>query len=145
PKAPPPPERVKREHTPVELQQLKQMLDAIPNGDRDYDNWWRIIAAIHSVDDGADGLALAMEWSARSSKHDPEFLENEVWAYLRSDREDGVGLGTLKREALQHGWEDLSVLDDFEPIADPPPDPSKVERFRRYTVPELLQRPAPRW
>jgi len=144
PKAPPPPERTYSAPTPVELSELKRALDLLPVQDYEYDEWRDVVFAIHSVDDGPDGLLLADEWSARSSKHDSAFLENEVWPYARADRERGITSRTIFAKARKHGYQE-DVSGDFEVIAEPPPDPAKVERFKRYSVSELLQRPPPKW
>ncbi|MBP7638738.1 MAG: PriCT-2 domain-containing protein, partial [Kiritimatiellae bacterium] len=62
---------------------------AIPNGLNDsasmgYDEWFRVICGIHAETGGSpEGLALAQDWSARSPKHDPAFLEQRVWPYIK--------------------------------------------------------------
>ncbi len=95
---------------------------AIPNGLNDsasigYDEWFRVICGIHAETGGsAEGLALAQDWSARSPKHDPAFLETRVWPYIKGAGERGgnaVTGGTIMSLAARDwGW--AAPLDDSE-------------------------------
>lgn len=89
----------------VDLAEFRSALDAIPNSgehELDYDDWRNVVFAIHAVA-GDDGHALAHEFSSRSGKYNPEFLDNRVWPYVR-DREDGIGARTVYAMARAHGW-----------------------------------------
>lgn len=102
----------------VELRALQSALAAIPNeGEQelDYDAWRNVVFAIHAETDGSgDGLALAHAFSARSSKYDPDFLDNRVWPYI-TDKEGGITGRTILAMAREQGWvEDVS--DEFEVI-----------------------------
>lgn len=114
------PERVAPAHTDLpELARLKSALDAIPNtgeNELEYDQWRNVVFGVHHATDGADGgLSLAHDFSARSSKYDPDFLDNRVWPYARADR-DGPAITVRSVFALaeQHGWQDPAVADDFD-------------------------------
>ena len=95
---------------------------AIPNGLNDsasmgYDEWFRVICGIHAETGGSpEGLALAQDWSARSPKHDPAFLEQRVWPYIKGADERGgnaVTGGTIMSLAARDwGW--AAPLDDSE-------------------------------
>lgn len=91
-----------------DLARVRSALGAIPNeGEKEltYDAWRNIIFAVHHATSGSEeGRALAHEFSARSSKYDPEFLDNRVWPYIK-DREGGVTEQTLYAVARQHGWD----------------------------------------
>lgn len=97
-------------------------LMAIPNGLNDsgslgYDEWFRVICGIHAETGGSpEGLALAQDWSARSPKHDPAFLETRVWPYIkRADERGGNAVtgGTIMSLATRDwGW--AAPLDDSE-------------------------------
>lgn len=107
---------------PVELEQLKSALDAIPNsGDAelDYDEWRNVMFALHHATGGSpDGLALAHEFSARSSKYDAAFLDNRVWPHIKGshDGERGAITGrTILKLAREHGWQE-PIEDDFEAL-----------------------------
>ncbi len=100
---------------------------AIPNGLNDsasmgYDEWFRVICGIHHETGGSpEGLALAQDWSARSPKHDPAFLEARVWPYIkRADERGGNAVtgGTIMSLATRDwGW--AAPLDDSDfPILD---------------------------
>lgn len=120
-------EKPVREATAVEtpeLAQLRAALDAIPNNEMeslDYDQWRNIVFAIHHATDGSDaGLHLAQEFSARSPKHDTDFLESRVWPYIRNDRDNGITARTIFAKAREYGYEE-PVEDDFEVL---PPETS---------------------
>lgn len=89
--------------------ELQSALDAIPNSgeqELEYDQWFKVICGIHHATDGA-GLALAHEFSARSSKYAPEFLDERVWPYVKYDHDSEHGaitVGTVYKIARTHGW-----------------------------------------
>lgn len=95
---------------------------AIPNGLNDsasmgYDEWFRVVCGIHAETGGSpEGLALAQDWSARSPKHDPAFLEQRVWPYIKGAGERGgnaVTGGTIMSLAARDwGW--AAPLDDSD-------------------------------
>lgn len=93
---------------PVEPGTWREALDALKNSGAEsltYEHWVDCIFAIHHETGGSDeGLALAQEWSSRSEKHDPEFLENRVWPYVK------VGGGITGRSVMSMatrlaGWQ----------------------------------------
>jgi P4 family phage/plasmid primase-like protien len=110
--------------------ELCALIDAIPNSGSDaldYDEWWRVVAAVHHETDGSDiGLQLAHEFSSKSEKYDPGFLDERVWPFIRSDgRAAVIGLGTLQRIAARYGWQavpvDADVFDDVSELDPRPP------------------------
>lgn len=103
----------------TELADLRRALMAIPQEDRplDYDQWRNVIFAIHHAT-GGDGLALAHEFSARSTKYDPDFLDTRVWPYIRDDREGGITDGYILGLAAEHGY-NPTTADDFDDLGDP--------------------------
>jgi putative DNA primase/helicase len=116
------------------LQPLRELLDAIPNTggfELGYDEWFRVCAAVHHETGGsAEGLQLAHEISARAEgKYEPEFLDQRVWPFIRSDGRDAVvGLGTLRRMASSYGWYETLDVESFEDMSllgvdDRPPMP----------------------
>jgi predicted P-loop ATPase len=128
---------------PVELEQLKSALDSIPNAlerELDYDAWRDVVFGIHHATQGSDvGLALAHEFSGRSSKYDPKFLDERVWPHIGKSAERAPVTGrTVLHVARQHGWQE-PIEDDFEPIfmqsADARPP---LPRFRRNDHGEIL-------
>lgn len=137
-----------REHDEAGASEVAQLLAKIPNTgehELDYDRWRNVIFAIHHATDGADeGLALAHEFSARSSKYDPDFLDNRVWPYITSERDSAVTIDTLRFMAREH--EDPA--DDFEALGDLPAESAgagKVDRFKVLSEDEILARPRPKW
>lgn len=122
----------------VAIETLRSALAAIPNDgehELEYDEWRNIMFALHAETGGDDeGLALAHEFSARSSKYDPEFLDNRVWPYI-TDREGGVTGRTILAKAKTFGWqEDISGM--FEVLSVETDENGEVEAplpaFRRH-------------
>lgn len=104
----------------VGLDALVELLGAIPNTgglELGYDEWFRVVAAIHHETGGSDdGLALAHDFSSRAEdKYDPGFLDERVWPFIRSEGRDAVvGLGTLRRIAAGFGWHEPLDPDGFD-------------------------------
>lgn len=106
----------------VELADLRSMLEMIPNengNELDYEEWRNVMFALHHATGGSDdGLALAHEFSARSSKYAPDFLNERVWPHIKQshDGERGaITARTIKKMAGEHGWQE-NVDADFEVI-----------------------------
>ena len=100
------------------LPEIESLLAAIDNDGEglSYDRWRDIVFAVHHETGGsAEGLELVQVWSARSDKHDPEFLENNVWPYVKSSRGQVITGGTLRMLALKGGWSPPAEL-EFEPL-----------------------------
>lgn len=136
-------EHVVRDFSPravsLELEDLRRALSAIPQEDDplDYDEWRNVIFAIHYATDGSDdGLALAHEFSARSYKYDPEFLDNRVWPYIHSD--GGITDRYITYLASRYGYVACQAS-DFDGLGPTPAaQPTKAERKNRFT-------PVPAW
>ena len=90
----------------VDLEEVASAIAAIPNTGEglDYDSWFKIVAGIHACDSGEAGHEIAEAWSEQSSKHTRAWFEH-TWAHLDSQREGGVGVGTLFTLARSHGWD----------------------------------------
>lgn len=101
-------ERQKRVRRNVETEPLDS-LDEILNsrtfdneGDGlHYDDWRDVIFAVKQEYDGTDqydeAFQILEEWSQQSDKHDQKRFE-EVWDHARTDRHDGITLGSLKKK-----------------------------------------------
>ncbi|MGF6738487.1 VapE domain-containing protein [Paraburkholderia atlantica] len=131
---------------PVELAQLKAALDAIPNTgehELDYEAWRDVMFGLHHATQGsAEGLALAHEFSARSSKYEPRFLEERVWAHIgktSGDERAQITGRTILHLARQHGWQE-PIEDDFEVVEHEagPDDRPPLPRFKRTDNGEIV-------
>lgn len=97
------------------LAELRAALAAIPNEGAEsleYDSWRNVIFALHHATGGSEaGLALAHEFSSRSAKYDPTFLDERVWPYVRSERGGTlITARTVFDMAHKHGYvEDVSL------------------------------------
>lgn len=120
---PPKPERAVTASPESEL--LRSALAAIPNDtdSLDYDQWRNVLFAIHHATDGSDeGLALAHEFSARSVKYDPDFIDNRFWPYAGVTSGEVITERSLFAMAAQHGWQDPTIADDFDVVELAPAD-----------------------
>lgn len=129
-------QRVSRTGPVIGHEDLKALLDAIPNSgmhELDYDAWRNVIFAIHYETEGSDdGLLLAQEFTARSSKWVDGFLEERVWPYITNNQESPITVGTIKMLARQYGWVEPITTDDMPALASEhnPHDRSSYERDR---------------
>jgi hypothetical protein len=129
----------------VELETLKSALDAIPNSgddELDYDAWRNVIFALHHATQGSsEGLALAHEFSARSSKYVPAFLEERVWPFAgKSDDANRAPITArsilfLARDA--YGWQE-DVSGDFDVVVPEPNALPEMPTLRRDSKGSIL-------
>ena len=159
-------ERVVGDTSSADIARLKSALDAIPNegaNELDYDQWRNIVFGVHHATGGSDeGLDLVHELSARSSKYDPDFLNDRVWPYIRHDRDGSLVTGrTVFLRAGREGWVDPAIRDAFEVVgvgsggedqdalggaADGPKEASVAEDdYQFISEDEYEARPQPEW
>ncbi len=131
----------------ADLVTLRAAIDAIPNaGEHElaYDEWRSAIFGIHDATGGSDeGLALAHELSAKSSKYDPEFLDNRFWPHVNSARETKNTARTLYHMAAPHGFIDPTIAADFKD--ETAAVAAKPLRFRFLSPGEFVDRKPPGW
>lgn len=123
---------------------LRAALDAIPNAgehELEYDAWRNVIFAIHHETQG-EGLELAHAFSAKSSKYDPDFLDNEVWPFIRSNREKAITGRTIFALAREYGF-DGADLNDVEVLRDVQESPAR--RFQFVRASEFVEGAPPEW
>lgn len=84
----------------VSNEQLKEIIDAVPNDDLDYDTWWNVIMAIHHA---GGTLEQAEAWSAKSSKYQQGYLARK-WESIRRHDGNVVTVRTLMKMATDAGW-----------------------------------------
>lgn len=138
--------------TPAALARLQSALAAIPNEGEglDYDSYRNIIFGIHHASGGsAEGLALAHEFSARSTKYDGHFLDAEIWPYIRSERDGAVITDrTIYSRAGAAGWRDPALIEDFEdvePINGAEHPALKPERYEFVPAEQFTTGKQPGW
>lgn len=90
--------------------QLQEVLQFISNTDAtDYGQWQTVCAAIHHETNGTqEGYALAVEWSAKSPKHDESGMPAK-WASFGGFGNPAT-MGTLKMLAKAGGWNESASL-----------------------------------
>lgn len=132
-----PPPKAERVATDApHLSRVRSALAAIPNDTEplDYDQWRNVIFAIHYATDGSDdGLALAHEFSARSPKYEPGFLDDRVWPYINSER-GGPVITERTLFEMTKDWQDPEVMDAFDVVESQaeakPKDPNRFAFVR---------------
>lgn len=115
--------------------ECREQLAAIPNEDRDYDSFVRIMCAVKGAlgDEGAEAF---VEFSAKSSKHDEAWTRRE----FQRCRPRGIGAGTIRYLAqAEGGWRseaeratDWPPPIDLQALAAHDPEPP------RHIVPDWL-------
>lgn len=89
------------------IEDVAAALEAIPNADRGWDDWNRILMAAWVATGGSEeGLALALTWVRKSPKHhNPETTAGR-WRHFASSPPTSIGYGTLVHEARAAvpGW-----------------------------------------
>lgn len=101
-------ERQKRARRDVDTEPLDSLEEILNSKTFDneadglhYDEWRDVIFAVKQEYDGTDeydeAFQILEEWSQQSDKHDQKRFE-EVWDHARTDRHDGITLGTLKKK-----------------------------------------------
>ena len=109
---------------PADLAKIRETLQGIPNDgveSADYDTWRNVGFAVHHATGGSEeGRKLFHEWSARSPKYDPEWLDERFWPYVRSDRPNAITERTLFQLARAHE----NPADEFEVL--PPAEESAL-------------------
>lgn len=90
-----------------ELGQIGELLNFIPP-DCGYDDWYRILAAVHHETGGSiEGLTLADSWSARGTKYKGSNDVRQHWQSFSAG--GGITGGSLAQIARDHGA-DLSEI-----------------------------------
>lgn len=119
----------------------------LPNDDWHYDDWIAIGLAVKGAL-GEQGRDLWMQWSAKSTKHDPDYAARKWDHDMRNPR---AGAGTIYWHASRYGWVPLPSLildaEEAEHAALPHPAEALIERVaahakrapdRRSPVSDLL-------
>lgn len=87
----------------LDADDLRGMVDAIPNADCDYDQWIAVGMGLHDATGGGDdGYQLWLAWSSRSSKHNPATMDRKWHSFGKCA--NPVTAGTLFKLATDAGW-----------------------------------------
>lgn len=83
---------------------LRSMVQAIPNPGRDYEQYIAIGMAIHSATGGSGyGSSLWHDWSARSELYDSQSTDRKWHSFGK--HANPMTVGTLIKMARDHGWQ----------------------------------------
>lgn len=80
------------------LAQVEEWLSVLPNHVGDYQDWVKVLMAVHSVYPGEDGIALCNQYIGNPDQ------PNEIAQKFRGFNGNGTGIGTLVDFAKRHGW-----------------------------------------
>lgn len=142
---PAPAERSVLPETTADTAELRELLTAIPNeGEKSlsYDEWFRVVCAVHHAMNGGDeGLALVEEFSARSEKADLDFLRERVWPYITSDRDNPITVATLRKMARDAA----DPAEDFDVLPAPATEAPQQTRFPVVQAAAFADGKPPAW
>lgn len=83
---------------------LRSMIEAIPNPGRDYDLFINLGMALHSATSGGgDGYEIWSDWCAKSPLHN-EAAAHKKWQSFGKNTNE-ITVGTLIKMAREHGWQ----------------------------------------
>src|SRR5690606_28967293 len=86
------------------IDDLRSMVDAIPNPGRDYELFIAIGMALHSATNGGgDGYDIWLSWAERSPLHN-ESAAHKKWASFGKSASE-ITVGTLIHLARENGWQ----------------------------------------
>ena len=108
---------------------LRSMLDAIPNSAKDYDRWISIGMGLHDATGGSgDGFDMWCDWSAKCPDHDPSLMDKKWHSFGKSSVR--VTVGTIIEWARENGWHaPVTFTDntDWGEIPEPKPQAGKYD------------------
>ena len=81
------------------LAQVEEWLSVLPNPVGEYNEWIKILMAVHSAYPGQDGIVLCNRYIGNPEN------PNEIEQKFKGFNGDGTGLGTLVEYAKRHGWQ----------------------------------------
>lgn len=88
-----------REYTPDEVEEMIEYADYDPD---DYEDWTQLGFILNDYDDNL-GFDLWDQWSARSSKYDPQETAYK-WDTFNSEGKNALTMGTLVKKAKDNGY-----------------------------------------
>lgn len=105
---------------------LRSMIDAIPNNGRDYEKWIRIGMALHDATNGSmEGYDLWIDWSSRSDVHDPSIMDRKWHSFGKAATVATVG--TLIAWAREAGWQPSVTFTDNTDWGELPATPESTK------------------
>ena len=131
-------ERVRKHEKPVRSvvvleetshARICEMLETIPNTELDYELYFKIMCAVHHGTGGSDdGLQVFETWASKHPANNPD--ENlRLWGPLGKKTEGLITVNTLKQLAEKNGYQDTSILANFQILPDLTAD-EKAEQAR---------------
>jgi hypothetical protein len=116
--------------TSPDIARLRSALASIPNdpgNSLSYEKWRDLGFSVHYATQGSgEGLEVFREFSARSPKHDDDFLENNFWHYAGRTSGEVITERTLFNMAGAQDWQDSTIADDFDIVEAPEEDEEKA-------------------
>ena len=122
-----------RSGLPVPLDRLKQVLADL-DADCIYDDWVRILMAIHNETDGSQaGLDLAIKWSSGGIKYKGPLSIQQKWLGFDSNPSRSIGMGTLVHLSKQQNDFQPVPMEIVEPVPARPPSVA-INPLARYSL-----------
>ncbi|MAG68412.1 MAG: putative primase [Prokaryotic dsDNA virus sp.] len=116
---------------------LRSMVEAIPNRAKDYERWIRVGMALHDATGGSgEGFDMWHEWSAKCPDHDPSFMDKKWHSFGKSALRATVG--TLIEWARESGWSAPVTFTDNTDWDEVPAAPVAAPKYDLLRPPGLV-------
>ncbi len=109
------------------VDQVRELLQDLPNDDLDYDDWLNVMASVQheafhrSKEDRKAFYEAFRAWSARSDKHDDETARYKFFSFKNKGNRRHRTMRSVQSEVLQIKLDDeIDNLDDIDPLEDEP-------------------------
>ena len=107
----------------LSVDEVRELLDALPNDDLDYDDWLNVMASVqHEAFDRTKAEKKAFyevfrTWSARSDKHDDETARYKFFSFKNKGNRRHRTMRSVQSEVQQIRLDDeIDNLDDIDPM-----------------------------
>lgn len=109
----------------LSVDEVRDLLDTLPNDDLDYDDWLNVMASVqHECFDRTKAEKKAFfevfsAWSARSDKHDPETAKYKFFTFRNKGNRRHRTMRSVQSEVSQIKLDDeIDNLDDIDPLGE---------------------------
>jgi len=133
---------------PISIEDVVASLAVIPDDGGDYDEWLKVGAGIHSIDNGAEGFSAFDGWSRRS----PKYQRNSVikqWKQYHANPMVSITAGSLIHRAREANpafiTPSLRNHIQAKRAGRPAPTERAGSRFMMSSITDILTMPPPVW
>lgn len=118
----------------LSVEDIRELLDKLPNDDLDYDDWLNVMASVQheafkrSKDEKKAIYEVFRTWSARSDKHDEKTAHYKFFSFRNKGNRRHRTMRSVQSEVAQIKLdEEIDNLDDIDPLDDETEERAPVE------------------